>query len=131
MCLAGVAHLESHHIIPREYGGQSLETVDICSTCHHGLHHQANAIWSAGDKTPRMYFTEVVFERASPFVAAIIQARRDFEELGRPAVRPRRVIVHVDSELHAGLHRLKKYHGYTSLERFIRDHLKQLVSASL
>ena len=31
ICGNKVAHLENHHIIPREYGGQDLETVNLCS----------------------------------------------------------------------------------------------------
>lgn len=135
ICSSQVQHLEGHHIIPREYGGQDLEQVNICSTCHHGLHHQANAYWTAlqkGESEPaRMYFSHDVWEKAAPYVAAILQARKDFEDAGRPQVRPRRLIIEVPQELLVDLHRLKKYHGYTSLSRFIKDQLQLLVTTSL
>ena len=138
ICGNGVAHLETHHIIPREYGGQNLETIDICSVCHRGLHNQAEALYAAAksrDKgkpiATRMYFNMHAWENASRYVAVILEARYNFESVGSPDVRNRRLIVHVSDELLGKLHRLKKYHGYTSLNRFVQDHLAAFVDAEL
>ena len=131
ICQQPVAHLENHHIIPREYGGVDLQTVDICSTCHHGLHHQANHIWAQirnPGREPKHFFTQEVWSIAEPYVRAILQARQNHEQLGKPQVHKRRVIVHVSDDTLGKLHRLKKYRGYRSLERFLRDHLEELTS---
>ena len=135
ICSIEVAHLEEHHIVPREYGGEKLHTISICSTCHHGLHHQANSLWaeyhSKGKLKASSYFTPSVWNRAKPYVSLILEARSNYEQIGEPLVQNKRLILNVPRDLLQKLHKLKKYHGYTSLERYVIDNLKVLVEKSL
>ena len=130
ICQQNLAHLEEHHIIPREYGGESLETIDICSTCHRGLHNQATHIIAkqkSNGKIERYYFTQDIWPVASQFVSYIVEAHRNFHSVNSNNIRHRRIIVHVPDDLLLKLHLLKKYKGYSSLERFIRHLLEDLV----
>ena len=124
ICINVVAHLEEHHIIPREYGGKDLPTINICSTCHRGLHNQAKSI-SSGSRN--LYFTSDIWPRAKRYVYSIIEAKKNYEITNNKFIE-KRIIIHVSDELLRKLHRLKKYKGYSSLERFIKHILEDLVS---
>lgn len=112
------AALEKHHITPLSYGGASNgPSIHICATCHRAIHAQAE---NFGNAKRRYYFTASDFERAKPFIVAILKAKAELKRSGAIAPDARNcVTLHLKKETLVRAHRAKVDAGFTSLEKWV------------
>lgn len=127
VCLKDFAVLEKHHITPICYGGPvNGPLVDLCSSCHHDIHKEAESVTSKSKKNLR-YFNPDDFERAKKYIIAIIMAKQQFDRTSNPNNRRKLTIELTDSEL-TKLHKMKQDAGYKNMEQYLHDIILRLIS---
>ncbi len=116
--------MECHHLVPREFGGERGPTAELCGACHGNLHSQVRNLTGKGKR--RWFFAGEALDRAQPFLNIILAAQISWEE--QHSLTKRKIIISVEEKLLQQLHLLKRDKGYTSLERFLVDLFKKIVS---
>ncbi len=127
VCQGEWPHLEEHHVVPREYGGEDGPTRPLCGSCHGALHKEVHNRTSKNPEAASAFPPEYA-GRAEPFVRMIIAAKLRYEALHpsqRTATRRLQVTLRDPNTL-ARLHKLKTDSGHTNLEKFLNDIFERL-----
>ena len=93
-----------------------MGTVDICSTCHSGLHISANKRYRGVFSQDA--FTPDILPRAEPFIEIILQARM-LHEAGAAPNELKNLMIKIPAIKLAKLHELKAVKGFKSMEKFL------------
>lgn len=115
--------VQSHHVIPVEYGGRMEgKQVPLCPMCHLTCHYEAEAYYREGEYTHLSeYFKDEAYKRATIICQYIYKAKMAFEEKNKPAQDARRTIsFHCTHEELRILHAAKSAVGQTNLQRFVK-----------
>lgn len=121
--------LDSHHILPQFAGGESGPTVDLCSSCHSGIHRQAlNLISKSASR--KAYFNDENMQRAKPLieyiVMALIRAKED-----KTTSRKAKVVIEINTDFLLILHSLKADAGHTNLSTFCANILRAYANSRI
>lgn len=115
--------VQSHHLLPREYGGaEDGPQIDVCPSCHLICHYEAEILYKTGDYSRlEESFTAAAVQRAIKVIDYIVKQRSQFEAAGKPAADARRRVnlnfSHDELQL---MHDLKRVLKFKSLERLIK-----------
>ena len=129
ICGENKAIIDEHHVWPQAAGGEAGPVVDLCSTCHSGIHRQALNLISK-KAVRKQYFPPGQMERAAPLIRYVVLALRETQE-GRTPKRKSQLVIETDSELMTVLHMLKADAGVTNLGKFCEMVLRRYALSKL
>lgn len=121
------AILDTHHIVPVEYGGEECgRTVDICPSCHRQVHRCAELSYAAKTKPngtgylPKTVDVETVL-RFNVIAGYIYNAKMLHEQSGKSMADTARNMLQIslDKDTHTMLHELKHSMHLRSIERVV------------
>lgn len=121
------AYLESHHVIPICYGGRvDGIQINICESCHHNIHMTAESIMAKTKKNTNYFENEYLLRKASPYIKAIMDAKRDFKEglVDSDNRRRRMIVIQMSDNEWKRLHKAQRDSGYSNLMQYIEDLLR-------
>jgi hypothetical protein len=120
-------NLDSHHLKPIAYNGPlDGPQIMLCAICHRNVHTAANLVYKGRQGFIEL-FTPAEFERARILIQCIVNAKIQMESSGRKPDTVRRLMIQIPHSLHIDLHRKKQDLGFTNLQDFIIQVLKQAV----
>jgi len=117
-------NLEAHHVIPICYGGDKdgLQ-INVCETCHANIHRTAESMLAKTVKAKNFFTSQELLKKAAPYVKAVIDAKRNYQEgnVSQDLRKRRLIIVEMTDFEWKRLHKRKLDAGYKSLEKYIQD----------
>lgn len=124
--------MESHHVVPIQYGGPVTGIqVIVCGVCHSSLHYTAEALCAKKPKKIH-YFPNNILQKqiTKELIAAIVRAKKEFQSEKNPMNR-RKIGLEVPQQMLTDLHKAKADAGFTNLESFIRKVLIDYLNTHL
>lgn len=120
VCLEICAILNSHHVIPRCYGGHVTNNllVDLCENCHKAIHYTAEAEYAGKAAN---YLTPQQYQRALIYINAIKKAKQTYELSGGGENLPKKVQLVIPQKDLTKMHKRKSDKGHSSLEKYVLD----------
>ena len=117
-------NLEGHHVIPICYGGDKNGVlINVCETCHANIHRTAESMCAKTAEHKSFFLTKELLKRAAPYVKAVIDAKRNYQEgnVSQDLRKRRLIIVEMTDFEWKRLHKRKLDCGYKNLKKFIQD----------
>ena len=118
-CENNVATADSHHIVPREFGGENLPEISICPSCHTTVHRCVN------NPSMKDFFLSIIPPKNKLLVAKVIAIMEAHRATGNK-VGKIKVIVELDREVHARL-KLLASDKRSTLANFLEQLIKKIV----
>lgn len=122
--------LEGHHIIPISYGGpKDGKLVNLCESCHFRIHKTAESILAKTVKNKNWFNSLELLKKASPYIQAIIQAKRDYQDGKTNRNIPRRhlIVVELSDNEWSRIKKVQKDKGFSNLNLFFETILRGLI----
>lgn len=123
-------HLEGHHVVPVSYGGpQDGLMINICGNCHFRIHKMAEAFMSKKNKTVNnLFITDQLLKQASPYIKAIMDAKRRKEDGEVDIYKPRRkmIVVNLSDYEWERIKKISRDQGFTNTLEFIENFLRKI-----
>lgn len=118
ICLNTNLKLQSHHVIPKEYGGHATRNsfLDVCAACHLNIHYTAEAEYVG--KKPNYLLPEQRM-RATIYVDAIKRAKSVHESADQRNLM-KKVTLELPEQDLIRLHKLKADRGFRSIDALLK-----------
>jgi hypothetical protein len=121
--------IDEHHVWPQAAGGENGPTVDLCSSCHSGIHRAALNLLSK-KATRKEFFTPDEMTRAAPLIRWLVIAIQQASEKRGPESKSK-LVIEIDTQLLKLLHLCKLDAGHTNLSVFCASVLQDYVKSKL
>jgi len=118
--------VQSHHIIPQTFGGESGPVVDLDAACHQTVHSQALNFESKNSNV--MLFSEKEWVKAKPLVDYIILEIRKNKQ-NPDFTNPANLVLKISKYDVYLLHLMKTDAGYTNLQDYTKDLLRAFIKS--
>lgn len=132
VCETVAEAVESHHVVPIQYGGpvDGVQVI-VCGVCHSSLHYTAEALCAKNPKK-RNYFPNHILQKqiTKELIAAIVTAKKRFVKEENPLNR-RKITVEIPQQLLTDLHKVKNDAGFKNVEHYIIKVLTEHVNRRL
>lgn len=128
ICRVNTPVPHKHHIIPREYGGESGPVIELCGNCHTRIHAEAESVLAykrTGRPIKTYWSSSEEAKRATPLVSAIVQSALNTKEKKKYKMN-----LEFDSETYKKLHIFKKDNNFSSLEETVIFCVRQSIARS-